>query len=709
MTRLAQQDYAPPWTRVAILILAFIAAALLAGSVQDSLDDNRGLALVIQSGILLIVLGSTLIEHHFTKPADSLINSIASIVALITVYEVSPRPLWWLIFSYCAFVFVVSVSCVAASESPHQAGWTSTVARWTYGPAVYFGKARLIFSAVFLFGTFSFFGTREDELVLLVVGWAIFMALWPLQIPQLLGRAASARRKGLPIGEVVRRDWPGLLRVRLQPQVPWTGQHTYLYEDADGEQHLVIPLHKQLRSQDALGTALTTPYRGTRVNSIYSGHLYPAPDLDSDVAADVVPELGGRPGSTLIGFVVEDSRIGALKFETWRPELCREGLLVYCTGKDGPIYYQIVEGLNREEAMESDRLGSQLAVAAQLGILHSDRGFVKHDWLPIMNSPVFAETDSFGSDISSPANDFSYGVLPGTSLDMTGPVVDALEFHTAILGITGSGKTELAFDMIRHCVEASVKVICIDLTARYEGALKDLKTVNLSLSPEVATKLSDALFAVETGTYGAPNEKKALARLREELYGDIRQRLSDFLYKGDASQVGLITLDEISNSKATLVVTELFMTALLHIARDDAASFERALVVVEEAHTVMPESATMGVGDYEARGLVGKIAQIALQGRKYGVGLLVIAQRTATVSKSVLTQCNTVVSFTSFDETSVGFLSSMFGRPHAEAIRDLRPLQAIVFGKAVRSQRPVMVEIPYVEAKDPEGQLKVLP
>jgi DNA helicase HerA-like ATPase len=113
----------------------------------------------------------------------------------------------------------------------------------------------------------------------------------------------------------------------------------------------------------------------------------------------------------------------------------------------------------------------------------------------------------------------------------------------------------------------------------------------------------------------------------------------------------------------------------------------------------MPETSTMGVSDFGSKGLVSKISQIALQGRKYGVGLLVIAQRTATVSKNVLTQCNTVIALNSFDETSVNFLSNVFGRPHAETLRDLPRLHAIVFGKGVRSQRPVIVEVPFDEEK----------
>lgn len=69
---------------------------------------------------------------------------------------------------------------------------------------------------------------------------------------------------------------------------------------------------------------------------------------------------------------------------------------------------------------------------------------------------------------------------------------------------------------------------------------------------------------------------------------------------------------------------------------------------------------TLGdLGDYgSTKALVSKMSQIALQGRKYGVGLMVLAQRTANVSKTVLTQCNTIISFQAFDETSFSFLSN---------------------------------------------------
>jgi hypothetical protein len=170
--------------------------------------------------------------------------------------------------------------------------------------------------------------------------------------------------------------------------------------------------------------------------------------------------------------------------------------------------------------------------------------------------------------------------------------------------------------------------------------------------------------------------------------------------KDDDNRVGIITLEEISNTKATIYITELFLSGILHYARDNSDTCPRILVVLEEAHTIVPETSTMGLGDFESKGLVAKTAQIALQGRKYGVGLLVIAQRTATVSKTVLTQCNTIITFTCFDNTSLDFLSNILDKHHVALVPNLAFLQAVVFGKGVQSERPIVVEIPFDKKKE---------
>jgi len=58
-------------------------------------------------------------------------------------------------------------------------------------------------------------------------------------------------------------------------------------------------------------------------------------------------------------------------------------------GRTTKVFYQITEGVTREESLQTDRHGFQFAVAAQLGVLDPKAGFVNYPWLPTMNTPVF--------------------------------------------------------------------------------------------------------------------------------------------------------------------------------------------------------------------------------------------------------------------------------------------------------------------------------
>lgn len=57
-----------------------------------------------------------------------------------------------------------------------------------------------------------------------------------------------------------------------------------------------------------------------------------------------------------------------------------------------------------------------------------------------------------------------------------------------------------------------------------------------------------------------------------------------------------------------------------------------------------------------------------------------------------------LITFTCFDETNLGFLSNIFSDRHKKLIPNLPHLQAVVFGKSLRSEQPVVIQIPF----DPE-------
>jgi len=169
-------------------------------------------------------------------------------------------------------------------------------------------------------------------------------------------------------------------------------------------------------------------------------------------------------------------------------------------------------------------------------------------------------------------------------------------------------------------------------------------------------------------------------------------------YLANADQkIGIFELPALSNTTEVLKETQGFLEKLFNYAKTkyDENSPVKIVLVLEEAHTITPETSFLGdLGDYSSnKALVNKMTQVALQGRKYGVGLLVIAQRTANVSKTVLTQCNTVVCFQAFDETSFTFLGNYVGKDMVQALPNLKQYHAVVAGKAIKSNMPMIIDL----------------
>ena len=692
---------AAPWLRVSVLLAGLAAIGALAYFLTgEVLPESPREALLFQNALLLLILGSALLEHHYTKPADSLVNSLMGLITLLSVYGIAPTAGWWAVTAYCAVVFALSVLCVAASSGAGQGAFTRGISDLTYKPAVVLGRARILFSIVFLAGLSFFYSVQDPRTVALVLFWGLFVVIWPLKIPELVTSwFPSSRGMPTPSGSVLRLDNPNVVRAALDPDSRWSQEDLMVVVHPDKSVQWVMPLFSQFQGDRLLGTGLLLDGSDPELGSTLPGVYRRPSDLDAPDATIISESLGGGYGSRLVGFVIERSTIGSIHFETLDSGGCHDGMLVWCSVEGHRVYYQIVEGETAEEAFSTDKHGYRFATAVQLGTLEEGRGFTKFEWLPAMNTAVFCTeaNASIGGSAIQPG-DFSLGVIPNSEVEVGGDFAREYNHHTAILGATGSGKTELAFDLVRHALANGVFVVCIDLTAQYEPRLGDLSPVDLSISADTASELGSKLFDVETGQYGAGREKKALEEFAERLRSETSDGVREFL-AGSEARLGLIRLEEISNTKATLWVTELYMTCLLHYAREHMGECPPILIVVEEAHTVMPEPSAMGLGDYDSRGLVGKIAQIALQGRKYGVGLLVLAQRTATVSKTVLTQCNTIISFSCIDDTSLGFLRNIFGPAHVAMIPNLPRLSALAFGKWIRAERPVVVEIPFDSRK----------
>lgn len=117
----------------------------------------------------------------------------------------------------------------------------------------------------------------------------------------------------------------------------------------------------------------------------------------------------------------------------------------------------------------------------------------------------------------------------------------------------------------------------------------------------------------------------------------------------------------------------------------------RTCLVYEEAHSLVPEwNSVASDGDKNA---TAASARAILQGRKFGLGCLLVTQRTANVTKTILNQCNSIFAMRTFDDTGKDFLGNYIGSDYARVLPSLQERHAVFFGKASSCDDPVLIRL----------------
>ena len=175
--------------------------------------------------------------------------------------------------------------------------------------------------------------------------------------------------------------------------------------------------------------------------------------------------------------------------------------------------------------------------------------------------------------------------------------------------------------------------------------------------------------------------------LRED--GQLSRVLHQFLGEGDA--VCIFDLsgvpNEVAGAASSAVARTLFATKLWQ--SNEERSKSPVLLVCEEAHRYVPDR-----GDAQYAAARHAIQRIAKEGRKYGIGLMLVSQRPSEVDATVLSQCNSWV---------VLRITNDSDREHVRAIlpdslvgltkvlSGLRQREAIVVGQATALPSRILI------------------
>lgn len=649
------------------------------------------------SGIFMVLFSMLFIEPYYTSPKNVITNAIPLLLVFLAIKTSFNNPVYWwatiFVLTLLVIASIVSLALDNKNKSPDY--WSNKVSERIKNIVVIVGQGKVLYSSVFIYFLLTYYSIQNLYTLILFVLWFIIISINPKRIHNKFSNPNN-KENGDEIGEIFGVQSKKIFLIKLfddRKTIKKFDVVKFRYSMQENPDYLIkgIVFDTYLLNQEkwAKVLELSTGIRGE--NKLEKNVVYKISNSEEKSAVESELNI-----NRLVGVVAESSTIGKIKFEySKKDDDLQEGDLLELEVNKKKLFYQVIAGTTEKVNLEKrNETGFIEGEALQLGEWSSiDMSFQKFGWVPSINTPVFtADSSQIAVPIFS-YPDYKVGSIPRTSLPSVINLNDAISHHMALLGITGSGKSFTARQIIKE-ISTDTKVICVDFNNEFVTTLKPRPDciICFGKANEIAGKIDWINYELEK--FGNQQNKTQIASYQDEIKTILKVEIDSFL-DDSSCNIKVFELPDVSNTTGILDYTKYFFKVLFEVAkaRQIAGNLAKMCVVIEEAHTIIPEWNFSGSSDKTSQSLVNSIGQITLQGRKYGIGFLIIAQRTANVSKTVLTQCNTVICFQAFDETSFSFLGNYVGKDMVQALPNLPQYHAVVAGKGVKSNMPMIIDL----------------
>lgn len=340
------------------------------------------------------------------------------------------------------------------------------------------------------------------------------------------------------------------------------------------------------------------------------------------------------------------------------------------------------------------------------------------------------------------------GLLMGYDIRVELDANTLVQKHCSVLAKTGSGKSYTAAVLLEELLEKKVALMIIDPHGEYasmkepnrEGDFARFKVkprgydvtvytptdmavntradrpfrfsgLNLTarevarMIPHEATSgqislLYEAISALraETDVYSLEDiidqVVKSTSKVKWNLVSNLESLLDLGIFSGTATPVEeLLRPGKAAVMDMTGILPDLQAMIVSRLLSEIFEARKRrriapGMVVIEEAHNYIPER---GTGNAASTGI---IRNIAAEGRKFGLGLMVISQRPARVDKNVISQCNTQIIMRVTNPNDLKALSKGLEGMTSELeeeIKRLSPGVALLVSNEI--ERPITVSV----------------
>lgn len=674
--------------RVILLSCSFVLLQVVGFIIEGSMINLLN-SFWYTSGLVLLILMSLVDQPFFSKDSNIFVNAITALMALLLVPDDNKDGIYVFFIIYTIYLLISSyLLMIIRNKSLKTEG---KLIQFTSRFNRIIGKPNTIFSAFFLWGAMMQYTTNSNQFNTLLLFWIIFMLM---NIPELsrviekLFEKSNIKNEG--IGKIfgVQSLNTFLVKVERNNKKIDLFDFVEVKYSVDKKIHRGFICEMMLLDQEQWLKVITNE----NIDKLFSEKNNQINYLN-DVVYKIEDNSFENILDQFVGIVTEGTEIQKIKFIYNSKVVIKEGTLIEIKMEDKNVVYQVIEGRAMiENLTNKNQSGYIIGEAVQLGTWnHSKSLFEKFGWVPSINTPIYLANPLPSVEIKS--DEILIGNLPKNNYPVILNKEIAIIHHTAIIGVTGTGKSVFSRFLIREFVKGDdTKVICIDFTGEYKQKFIDINIVdivNITDSQIILQHIN--IIEIEEAKFANQRDNDLIIKSKFEIHQIIKSALDNFLKSNE--KLAVFELPEVHNTSSVMYYTMAFIKTLFQIARNNKDGNKISLVL-EEAHTIIPEWNFAGSTDKNTQAVVNSLAQIALQGRKYNIGLLVIAQRTANVSKTILTQCNTIIAFQEFDRTSIDYLANYFGNDIAGSANNLKFRHAIAAGKALKSNVPMIFEVP---------------
>lgn len=308
------------------------------------------------SGLFMVLFSVLFIEPYYSSPKNVIANVVPILLVMLAIYKEFPDKTHWIIIVFLLTVLLIlaitAMSLADNNESP--SSLKNRIAERFKNLTILVGGGKVLYSGVFLYFLFVYYVNdrkMNGYIFGLLIIWALMLIINQNDLHNALWGSKKEKDK-TAVGQIFGIESQKMFLVKLF-------NNSSKFNKFD-----VVKFNYSMRSHNTTFTGIVFDYyllnqeRWAKVLQLDKNIQYVKHYLDNTVYIVTGDEnkklLEELNVNNLVGVVIENSKIGKIKFEySKNNDDIQEGDLLQLNTADKTLFYQVTSGVTDKERLDA--------------------------------------------------------------------------------------------------------------------------------------------------------------------------------------------------------------------------------------------------------------------------------------------------------------------------------------------------------------------